>query len=82
MSVDCCLEGGYGEEVAESVCGKDQDRDRWYKPCPATELREVLMCRQPHRRRQQQYLMLPMQHWVHKKCSKLEHVKEDLNYKI
>ena len=49
------VEGGYGEEWAESEPGEDQDHDRWYRPCPTTELREVPMCHLQHRCRQQQY---------------------------
>ena len=51
------LEGGHGEEGAESERRKDQDYDLWYRTGPIAELRRVPMCHLPHWSRQKQHSM-------------------------
>ena len=48
----CYMEGGYGEEGAESECRECQDHDLCYRPGPIAELSRVPMCHLPHRSRQ------------------------------
>ena len=47
------LEGGYGEEGAESDHREDQCQNLWYRTRPIVELMRVPLCHLPHWSRQQ-----------------------------
>ena len=55
------LEGGHGEEGAESESREDQNHDLWYRTGSIAELRRVPMCHLPHWSRQQQPSMQSLQ---------------------
>ena len=70
------------EEEVEGKCRKDNGHDLWYRPGSLAEFRRIPKCYLSYRSRQQQHLLqMAAKLWVHKKCSGLQQLTPNPNYR-
>ena len=75
------MERSNGGERAESKCRKDKDHDLWYGAGSPAEFRRVPMCYLFTGVGSNSIFCKGCKHWVHKKCSGLKRLTEDLDYR-
>ena len=76
------LERSNGEERTESKCRKDKDHDLRYGTGPPAEFRRVSMrCLSQSGVGSNSIFCNGCKHWVHKKCSGLNRLKKDPDYR-
>ena len=76
------MERSHGEEGIEGECRKDKSHDLWYRPGPLAEFRGIPMRCLSYRSRQQQHLLqYGCKLWVHKKCSGLQRLTSNPDYR-
>ena len=75
------MERSHGKEGIEGKCTKDKGHDLWYRPGPLAEFRRIPMRCLSYKSRQQQHLLQWLQNWVHKKCSGLQRLTPNPDYR-
>ena len=75
------MEKSHKEEGVEGKCRKDKGHDLWYRPGPLAEFRRIPMHCLSYRSRQQQHLLQWLQTFVHKKCSGLQQMTPNPDYR-
>ena len=75
------MERSHGEEGVEGKCRKDEGHDLWYRPGPLAELRRIPMHCLSYSSSQQSIYCNSCKFWVHKKCSGLERLTPNPDYR-
>ena len=77
------MERSHGDERNQGKCRKDKGHDLLYRPGPLAEFRRKPMCCLSYRsyRQQQHLLQYGCKLWVHKKCSGLQRLTPNPDYR-